>query len=129
MKSTELRRLNLVEYDGCIFEIDTIAEEFPTLNTMEFGIGVVGWENIKPITLTEEWLLKFCFKVRFKNEDLNKPVFLRSEKNRQIDIYPHDEYNFYFMINEIQMSIPLLFVHQLQNLYFALTGEELTINK
>lgn len=61
MKPEEVRYKNLVEYDGRIFEIDTIAEEFPTLNTAEFGIGVVDWNNLKPIPLTEEWLIRFGF--------------------------------------------------------------------
>jgi len=61
MKANELRIGNLVSYDGRIFEIDTIAKEFPTLNTIEFGIGVVDWENIEPIPLPEEWLIKFGF--------------------------------------------------------------------
>jgi len=49
---------NLVKYDGKIYEIDTIAAEFPTLNTAEFGIGVVDWNNIEPIPLTPEILVR-----------------------------------------------------------------------
>jgi len=52
---------NLVKYDGKIYELDTIAAEFPTLNTDEFGIGVVDWNNIEPIPLTPEILVRFGF--------------------------------------------------------------------
>lgn len=57
IKSESARRGNLVEYEGRIFEIDSISEDFPTLNTSEFGIGVVDWNNVNPIPLTEEWLV------------------------------------------------------------------------
>lgn len=46
IKPNELRIGNLVQYEGRIFQIATIAPEFPTLNTDEFGIGVVSWEEI-----------------------------------------------------------------------------------
>jgi len=65
MEVRELRIGNLVSYDNRVFEIDTIAKEFPTLNTIDFGIGVVDWNNIKPIPITEEWLLKLPKNIKF----------------------------------------------------------------
>jgi len=41
--------------------IHSLSEELPTLDTSEFGIGVVDWNNLKPIELTEEWLINLGF--------------------------------------------------------------------
>ena len=77
---------------------------------------------LKPIPLTEEWLIKFGF------EKL---------KNNGIDYELHDcviSFEAKWMwtseskLNEVRTLIPK-YVHQLQNLYFALTGEELTIKE
>ena len=73
--------------------------------------------KIEPIPLTEEWLLKFGFE-KNKNSDLyfrlnNYEYFI---ENGIID-------NGYSRMNEISVK----YVHQLQNLYFALTGKELEI--
>jgi hypothetical protein len=106
MKPTDFRIGNLIEYDGRVFEIDTIAEEFPTLNTAEFGIGVVSWENIKPIELTEEILFKCVFALNH--------VFL----------YKHEGS---FWHDTLNGSIEIKYLHQLQNLYYILTGKELEI--
>ena len=77
--------------------------------------------KIKPIPLTEEWLLKFGFEAEYENVYGNTQEFLQIEFTvkgyvKLADGYYHD-------------STPMLYVHQLQNLYFALTGEELTIKE
>ena len=71
---------------------------------------------MKPIPLTEEWLLKFGFE--------RSGLY-----NVKDEVYVYDEYGltdtgFEYRFNYTQ--IKLKYVHQLQNLYFALTGEELT---
>lgn len=78
-----------------------------------------------PIPLTEEWLLKFGFEYR---EHLNDWFIPMGEKNLTILIWSRsgtrgcnpNEYALFFHHCE--------YVHQLQNLYFALTGEELKIS-
>ncbi|MDV3882965.1 hypothetical protein CMU04_06490 [Elizabethkingia anophelis] len=74
------------------------------------------YESIKwftPIPLTEEWLLKFGFEI---DNGWFKIGYLKLLPIR--DLY-------YRAIVPITKDIK--YVHQLQNLYFALTGEELTI--
>ena len=74
--------------------------------------------HIKPIPLTEEWLLKLgfeqCFinKERYHIDNLNEVEFIDNEI-RWMANYT----TFYHQKIE--------FVHQLQNLYFALTNTEL----
>jgi hypothetical protein len=114
IKENELRIGNLVGYDGRVFEIDTIAKEFPTLNTIEFGIGVVDWMNVNPIPLTEEWLLKFGF-----IKHVNQSIWYTLNK---VDVWFFDgKY-----VNDIDVEIK--YVNQLQNLYWCLTGEELKLD-
>ena len=69
----------------------------------------------KPIPLTEEWLLKFGF---------SKYGRLNTNDNFKL-IYDYDLSTFY--LDDI--GLELKHVHQLQNLYFALTGKELTIKQ
>jgi hypothetical protein len=122
MTAQELRIGNWVMFDNRIFQIDSIAIVFPTLNTDEFGIGVVDWNNIKPVTLTEEWLIKFGFDRRgYTSSNGSKLVLHHKEP-----MYPNGRiyYNSWCIKNELPQ-----YVHQLQNLYFALTGEELTLKE
>ena len=115
MNPKEFRIGNLVEYDNRVFRIDSIAESFPTLDTPEFGIGVVDWNNIKPIPLTEEWLIRFGF---VKNGDLSKYWALNN-----VDVW---ELNGGYA-NDLDKTIES--VHSLQNLYFCLIGKELILNE
>lgn len=71
-----------------------------------------------PIPLTEEWVLKLGFK--------NKTIYIKG-----ICLYLVNEgMSGGFQDNEygINEYVDIKYVHQLQNLYFALTGEELTVN-
>ena len=72
--------------------------------------------KIKGVKLTEEWLLKFGF----NKKDISELPFdeLIYEKG---NIQINDEMEFYNGI----FTQKIKYVHQLQNLYFALTGEEL----
>lgn len=84
-----------------------------------------GW-GLEPIPLTEEWLLKFRFDKRYHtdsndcyyHQDSDITLFLKSDV-RGIN-FP------YVMIN--RETIKVEFVHQLQNLYFAIKRHELECN-
>lgn len=122
LEAKDFRIKNLVDFEGKIYEIHTIADVFPTLNTSEFGIGVIDWNNIKPITLTEEWLLKFGFtrnKDTYYLNDLGLS-WLTTEDNFQTE---------YKLADSKWKLLDLKFVHQLQNLYFALCGDELKLKE
>jgi hypothetical protein len=76
---------------------------------------------VQPIPLTEEWLLKFGF-AKTENGWLaldicNDWSYLYWERLAGLEL----------SVNKYQITMPhIKYVHQLQNLYFALTGEELT---
>lgn len=89
------------------------------------------FDQIHPIPLTEEWLVRFGFTPSKDLGDLNLgPINFYREKRAYgctgksshfwLSSGGDDEYYDY--------PLTLEYVHQLQNLYFALTGEELTLN-
>ena len=135
MEIRELRIGNLVEMldkvitypsgvtkkkqNGGVFEIDSIhgdntirlkSNDMSHPNYCDGSIGCFGLKNIKPIPLTEEWLVKFGFKKGVKG------WFKTLDKNYKFNLYLYHDSKYKS-------------VHQLQNLYFALTNEELTFKE
>ncbi len=123
MKATELRIGNTVNYDN---KQVTIAWE----DLRELYLKPIRYKKLyKPILLTEEWLLKFGFELKDNNlqDELLSTFFYH--KNNVVDVefgegklYWHDNYTSIYHQD-------ILYVHQLQNLYFALTGKELKIKE
>ena len=82
----------------------------------------------KPIPLTEEWLLRFGFGMMNKSY-FSIPSRTRTNNSPYSLIYTKDlNGDWYILINE-SVRFYLEHVHTLQNLYFALTQEELTLNE
>ena len=62
MKATELRLGSLFDYKQCIYAANVIRDNFVYgKNVNGFAPGEFPIDKIKPIQLTEEWLLKFGF--------------------------------------------------------------------
>lgn len=120
MKATELRIGNWV-YTGK-FSVPRlgIRSNGETKITGE-GISYVEQKllDVKPIPLTEERLLKFGFRI----ERMKRLDHFRFGKGRLIG---HFYKNKRFLFRNVWCNIK--YVHSLQNLYFALTNEELKIN-
>lgn len=119
MKANELRIGNYVKSLNTVCTIDCIFRQ-----QVEVSNNYEEWtpdlEDIKPIPLTEDWLLKFGFN---KGEDIvGYCFFIELENIEDFTIHLQDGKLVYFY-----EDLELKYVHQLQNLYFALTGEELTI--
>lgn len=120
MKATELRIDNLVynKYDK--LHLVGPNDFFNALldNQMQ------NKSKLKPIPLTEEWLIKFGFKYdghTYYDKIVNAHIIF----SLIVDITrPHG-----YMISVGTYLISINEVHKLQNVYFILTGEELTINK
>jgi len=106
MKAKELRIGNLYDENG------TISEVTPSVIQDVFDADRI-W--CKPIPLTEEWLLRFGFEKK-QNDWFRLNDF---------EISPSFEcFSFRSCVWVSKYTNPK--VHQLQNLYFALTVEELT---
>lgn len=120
MKPNELRIGNYIKTygqdDGCITvtEISQSEVSFKERDSVKIDL-------LEPIPLTEEWLKKFGFDNSLVDE---------------IYLYQHDSIKFpptiiFFDNGEYifrkRCEIKIQYVHQLQNLYFVLTGEELKL--
>jgi len=97
-------------------------------------------EVFEPIPLTEEWLLKFGFKKAEKKIDIFPESFIKDNvmKSRLYLRLSHKGgYYWGFLTQGIRETKetdhefydiqPMLYVHQLQNLYFTLAGTELEV--
>ncbi len=73
---------------------------------------------LNPIQLTDEWLEKLEFKKKSEECFFSEKINGGSILIRKID-------GIFFYTPNMFRSIEIKYVHQLQNLYFALTGEEL----
>ena len=110
MKASELRIGNWVmgnaPYQVSLNEM--------SLNHQYLKMGKEPYFN--PIPLTKEWLIKFGFKQEQGWDDMIYFI------NNGIDVYPiEDGFEFY--------GCDVKHVNQLQNLYHALIGEELTMKE
>jgi hypothetical protein len=125
MEATELRIGNLV--NGILTQKPYIIDAW-ALREMESG----NYQNsqdtetkvFEPIPLTEEWMLKFGFE-RHHADYANDIIYIKNvPDNTEFEwgVYP----NKLGSGVQIQNRNLLKYVHQLQNLYFALVGEELT---
>lgn len=82
----------------------------------------------EPIPLTEEWLLKFGFRME-KGAD-----FFYCKRTKMPNVTLEVNLNFRVILFDRKRKVftdikYTKYVHQLQNLYFALTGEELKLNE
>jgi len=112
MKSEELRIGNFV-YDK-LYPSNELRRII-----IKYGAIIDNSEHFEPIPLTKEWLLDFGFE---KCETLEEQGY----KKGIYKLFANslDEINFcFFDFGDWYQHID--YVHQLQNIYFALTGEEL----
>lgn len=119
MKTNELRIGNLILFSegGIEFIVDTISEKGLNVHNDIESIWIE-IETFEPIPLTEEWLLKFGFEIQH-NTPFYSMVARKDGFNLKVDITG----NLFF--SEGYFNVQPKYVHQLQNLYFALTGKEL----
>ena len=110
MKVQELRIGNLVSFDGFTYKAKSIhLEGYVVLNDLMYSEVYIN--EIQTIKLTEEWLIHFGF--------------FKSGSNFIIQGLKIWNLGQGFVCDK--NGIIIEHVHQLQNLYFALTGKELKI--
>ena len=123
MKAEELRIGNLVK-QGSVGALDN-------LQAWTFTDGVVlpvEYKELTPIPLTEEWLVRFGFE---------KKGSICNDECYELNGFYIWKYGSDFSCGNVSLGGKLGYsqhpslehVHQLQNLYHALTGEELTLNE
>ena len=147
LRANELRIGNLIYYH--IKDKLNEPEEWDAENIVDcFDIAQITEHRddheYKPIPLTEEWLLKFGFEVINHSGTNFWSIDIEGDTGCHPELYLHfhikngeivnsgltsgetdNEYGYEGERTHLENSIK--FVHQLQNLYFALTGKELEI--
>lgn len=120
----ELRRGNYVETPNGIKQIRYFVKDIANFDNGECW----SCEVLNPIKLTEEYLLKFGW---VWNKECNSFEKYPNGDGRMYMRF-RDVSNSYVMFNYVLKSLTaerIWYVHQLQNLYFALTGKELDIKE
>lgn len=121
MEAKELRIGNYFQdYEGIVFNVHGISigeVENTVWYANEFGFYLDEGEY-RPVVLTEEWLRKLGFK-ELKDTDIDTWWKLGWIINKDAD-------GKWFTVKGDKVILD--YVHELQNLYFAITKKELTIN-
>lgn len=125
MKAQELRIGNLFDYHGQSVHVMIITD------SVGFERFIDSEDFPKPIPLTPEWLEKFGFK-----SDLEDWYYITTVKDQYLASNPHGVYlsntdpeDESKHADEFSVKLDIRYVHQLQNLYFALTGSELQVKQ
>lgn len=128
MKARDLRIGNLVNRLG----EPTVINSVQITDNKDFGYvstplsGSITQNQIEPIPLTEEWLVKFGF---HRTNRRGEPIYalLICEKSFRIEVdfmcLNNTRLNGVTLFNDAKLR----YVHQLQNLYFVLAGRELEL--
>jgi len=133
MKANELRVGNYIQ------QIDQ-KSEFEFLQVV-YGINnesvwihcneesdVIDYLEAIPIPLTEEWLVKFGW--QYFNGKTSGTLTKDTDVKLDIDFYKGKlQVKSHYEGEHMYRILPVKYVHQLQNLYFALTGEELKLKE
>ena len=137
MKANELRIGNLIHNPIQNIDLRVTVDLLSRINYDYFNTQMNPKDKFQPIPLTEKWLLKFGFKelTRFTHdfEEIiySKSIIIGSEDHCEtLTISMPFKIVFigdYLSDEDYTLNIDINNVHTLQNLYFALTNEELKI--
>jgi len=144
MKAEELRYKNLIQRKGVVYSVNDIFVASGLLTVLptesEETLGRVTIHDFEGIELTDEWLRKLGFTPN-ENAYHTFPTSSNPQKKcyewyvcekivlqNNVDSPPNLSIHYYnsYGNEETETIMEVKFVHQLQNLYFALTGNELT---
>lgn len=122
MKANELRIGNYIFNDTdivTVIGISKTAVEISSDENEQANYTCYKYSDIhpelSPVPLTEEWLMEFGFGITCN---------IVADKNKVELVYEQGIWRYYLSKTTWK---DIMYVHQLQNLYFALTGEELTV--
>ena len=125
MKAEHFRIGNLIYIGNRAIKIGMMHDEhFSFLSDNQWN-PMLPYKRIEPIEITDYWLLKFGFEETYNSNSRIRYdhsfnfIGYDFSKNEDKDMEGFRFYGKYIKIK---------YVHQLQNLFFALTGEELELN-
>ena len=120
IESTELRCYNWVMYKDKQYQLYGISKAYPFLDTIEFGVGVIQFKDLQPIPLKKEILEKLGFEYWTQDELCTDPNDAYWSKG----IFSIS--NNSGVVHDIgSKKVRVKYLHQLQNVFYYLTGEEL----
>lgn len=125
---------NWVSYKGMFFQLHGISPELPFLNIDEFGAGVVGWNDLEPIPLSEDVLTKFCFEKEIldkydKESGYYYSLKLSEDKHVDLSLINGDKNGFLEVFLFPYDQLRYQYVHQIQNIItvHSVAGKEINI--
>lgn len=127
LQAKDLRIGNLVDRGDYTCEIISISKEGLMTQPIDYKGENSSELVIQPIPISEEWLLKLGFK-KEKYSDLLPDGFTEYTIGRfEFTIDETNNSNYFWIVDtdEGNYSVECNYVHELQNLYFALTKKEL----
>ncbi len=124
LKSTELRIGNIVSFKGLWDgEIEAIEKIAIIIKDNE---GVFSIDSFEPVNLSAEVLQRYGF-TKVNNAWVLPDYYDKSEFSTEWKFSIWNSWENEYEYNSAEFPVPLHSLHQLQNLYFTLTGEELNI--
>lgn len=121
-----------VSYNNCTWIVSAIHSPYPNKNKrfsdnyvvelLSDGLISVPIEEIVPIYLTDEWMLRFSF-------DNYSGAWFRDDLNLYLKKPYIESEAFYVKTSSLDKITSVIYVHQLQSLYQSITGKELTCTK
>ena len=112
MKAQEFRLVNYYEYNcGCEKEVNWVLSEIDA-DDLDYLSRNPDDRDFRAIPITEEWLLK-----------------IEQKENSRFTLEKVEGYKGYLACDGDTVLKTILFLHEWQNLYFALKNEELTFKK
>jgi len=122
MENRELRIGNwVIVNEEC--QIEAIIHDVVDVST-RFETYVL--DTVKPIPLTEEWLERFGFEKDEEYDEGGLVDYRFTLMKGSLEFVSFWNSEDLMGVNQPQTGVDVEHVHQLQNLYFALMGEELT---
>jgi hypothetical protein len=122
------KALHYIPNSDNIFEVELLGRSvvhFKGLGSGEF------YGDLKGIPLTEEWLKRLGLEVMFEEGKVTGAVYniLFKEAGMLIEVFHNKQDKCWNFGNWFPSKVNVLYVHQLQNIIYLLTGEELTIKE
>ncbi len=121
MKNSDFRIGNLIIADNDVGIVTGIPDHLECIEVSEVGYVI---EECEPIQLTHDWIIK----LGFENHNVKSySIKIGTLTELGIDNLTEGLFEIYFIGLGIIKIAELEYVHQLQNLYFALKNKDLTV--
>lgn len=139
MDIKELRIGNIIQSISKAFGENHLGQWSITEEDMVYIIESENKSHYQPVPITEEWLLKFGFEYRNENKGIGAILdFKNCPENTTVEEWKfhksvafvhdkNDEKDIFLTFLSNPTAYKIKYLHQVQNLYFALTQTELTI--